>query len=100
MRAVKRKGNYVNGVTIESGSEGALVGDISGDLTLILSLSFVDVAGVIQGTIFGSVTSGLQSSEQSLSSTQDLDSGSRALGKVGKRTSLQDQFSTDLKEMI
>jgi len=88
--------SYVDGIAIESGGKGALVGNISGDLTLILSLSFVDVTGVVQGSVLGSVTSGLQSSEQSLFSTQDLDSGSRALGKVGKRTSLKDQFSTNL----
>lgn len=50
---------------------------------------------MVDETVFRSIVFGLQSSEQSLLSTQDLNSGSGVLGQVHQATSVADESSTD-----
>ena len=50
---------------------------------------------MVQKTVLGSVALSLQSSEESLLGTENLDGRCRVLGEVGQATSVRDKTSTD-----
>jgi hypothetical protein len=80
---------------VDTRSNRALVGEESRDATLVLGTGTANERRVVQQTILGGVTLGLQSTEKSLLSTENLDGGGRVLGQVGQATSVRDQTSTD-----
>lgn len=67
-------------VAIDTGSNGALVRKISGDLTLVLLVGSADEGRVEDETVLGSLTFSLKSTEQCLLGTQNLDRRCRVLG--------------------
>lgn len=52
----------------------------------MLSTGTADKSRVVDETVFGGVTLGLESSEKSLFGAEDLDSRSGVLGQVGEGT--------------
>lgn len=88
-------GGWLFGEVIDSRGDGALVGEESRDTTLVLRASLANERGVVQKTVLRSVALSLQSSEESLLSTKNLDGRRRVLGEVGQATSVRDKTSTD-----
>ena len=61
----------------------------------MLGSSLADHAGVVDETVLGSILLGLQSSEESFFSTEDLNCRGRVLGQVEEGTSVGNQTSAD-----
>jgi len=94
-QALSEFGCWSIGEAINSGGNGALVCQISGNSTLVLLLGTTNEGGVEDQTILWGLTFGLQSSEQSLLGTKKLDGGGWVLAQVGKATSVGDQLGAD-----
>ena len=48
-------------------------------------------------TIFGGISAGLESTKESLLSTQDLHGGRRVLGQVGEGAGVRDEAGSNLR---
>ena len=66
------------------GCNGALVGEVSGDPSLVLGSSPPDEGGVENEPVLRSVSSCLQDSEKSFLCAEDLNCASRVLGQIGQ----------------
>lgn len=80
---------------VDTGGNGTLVGEETRDTTLVLGTGATNERGVVQQTVLGGVTLGLQGTEKSLLGTENLDSGGGVLGQVGQATSVGDQTGTN-----
>jgi len=80
---------------VDSRGNGSLVGKETGDSALVLHAGAADEGGVVDQTVLGGVTLGLEGTEQSLLGTENLDSGGRVLGQVGQATGVGDETSTN-----
>lgn len=72
-------------------SNGALVGEESGNATLVLGTRAADEAGVVDETVLGGVTLGLEGAEEGLLGTENLDGGGGVLGEVGEGSGVRDE---------
>jgi len=88
-------GGWLLGEVIDSRGDGALVGEESRDTTLVLGAGLANKRGVVQKTVLRSIALSLQSSEESLLSTKNLDGRRGVLGEVGQATSVRNKTSTD-----
>jgi len=95
LEALSELGGWCIGEAINSGGDGALIGQISGDSTLVLLLGTSNEGGVEDQTILWGLTFGLQGSEQSLLSSKKLNGGGWILAQVGEATSVGDQLGAD-----
>lgn len=81
--------------SVASDTKGTLGSKGTGDFTLELGSSGINEGGLIDDTVFGSVVLGLDGFEEGFFSTEDLDSGSRALSKVDETSSVADKPGTN-----
>lgn len=95
LKGLTELGGGLLGEVVNSGGDGALVGKETRDATLVLGASSSNERGVVQKTVLGGVTLGLQGSEKGLLSTENLDRRSGVLGQVGQATGVGDQTSTN-----
>lgn len=80
---------------IDTGGNGTLVGKETGDSALVLGAGSSDEGRVVQETVLGGVTLGLQGTEKSLLGTENLNSGGGVLGQVGQATGVGDKTGSD-----
>lgn len=80
---------------IKSGSKRTLVGNISGQFTLVLSGSLSDISTVIENTILWGISLSLKSSEEGFLGSQNLDCRSWVLDQVGETSTVRDKFSSN-----
>lgn len=83
------------GKVVDSAGNGTLVGEVSGNATLVLGVGLADEGTVVDETELGSVALGLEGAEQGLLSTENLQSRGRVLGQVGQTSSLLDQAGSN-----
>jgi hypothetical protein len=83
------------GEVINSGSDRALVCKESRDSSLVLGASSANERGVVQQSVLGSVSLGLQSSEKSLLRAENLHGRSGILGQVGQASGMRNQTSAN-----
>jgi hypothetical protein len=83
------------GEVINPRSNGALVGQESGDAALVLGASASDEAGVVDETVLGGVSLSLQRAEEGLLGTENLDGGGGVLGEVGEGARVGDEARGD-----
>ena len=95
LESLTELGGWLLREVINSGSDGALVGKESRNSALVLGSSSANERGVVQETVFGSVPLSLQSSEEGLLCTKNLNGRGGVLGKVGQATSVRDKTGTD-----
>lgn len=87
--------NYLNKEVVEFAGQGTLVGQNTGNLTLVLGISSRDEGGVVKQSVLRSSGLGLQSSEKSLLGSKNLDGGSRQLSEVVKTSSVGQKSGSD-----
>ena len=80
---------------VNTRSDRALVGQVTGDATLILLACTPDEGRVEDETILRGLTTGLQGSEKGLLRTQDLDSRGGVLCEICQRPRVRDQLRAD-----
>lgn len=80
---------------VDSGGDGALVGEVPRDSALVLGRGAADERRVVDETVLGGVALGLQGAEQGLLGTQDLHGGGGALGQGSEGAGLLDQAGRD-----
>jgi len=95
LQSLTKLGGRSLGEVVDTRSNGALVGKETRNATLVLGASPANEGRVIQETILGSVTLGLQGTEESLLGTENLDRGGGVLGQIGQATSVGNQTGTD-----
>uniref|UniRef100_A0A7S3IMF5 Uncharacterized protein n=1 Tax=Strombidium inclinatum TaxID=197538 RepID=A0A7S3IMF5_9SPIT len=95
LEGLSELGGGVNREVIDTGSDGALVGQVSGNSTLVFLAGSSDERRVEDQTVFGSLTLGLQSSEQSLLGTEDLNGRGGVLRQVGQTTGVGNELGAD-----
>merc|ERR1719246_333534 len=74
-------GGWVLREAVHTCGDSALVGQIAGNTTLVLLGGATDEGRVEDETILGSLSLGLQGSEEGLLSTENLDGGGGELGE-------------------
>ena len=80
---------------VDTRSDRAFVGQVTGDATLILLACTPDKGRVEDETILRGLTTGLQGSEKGLLRTQDLDSRGGVLCEICQRPRVRDQLRAD-----
>lgn len=83
------------GKVVDTRGDGALVGEVAGDASLVAGLGLSDEGRVEDETVLGGVTTGLEGTEESLLSTENLDGGGGVLCEVDQASSVGDQTSSD-----
>ncbi|TKW50476.1 hypothetical protein CTA1_5542 [Colletotrichum tanaceti] len=73
-------GGGVLGVVVDTGGDGALVGQVAGDAALVLDGGLADEAGVVDETVLGGVALGLEGAEEGLLGAEDLERRGRGAG--------------------
>lgn len=76
------------GEAVDPARNGALVREEAGDPTLVLGAGTADEGRVVDETVLGGVALGLESAEEGLLSTEDLDRRGGVLGQVGQRAAI------------
>lgn len=88
LEAFTKLGGRGDAEAVDTRGDRALVGEVAGDLTLVLEASAADECGVEDKTVLGRLAFGLEGSEEGLLSTQNLDSRGWVLREVGQATSV------------
>jgi hypothetical protein len=80
---------------VNSRGNRALVGKETRDSALVLGSCATNERRMVQKTVLGCVSLGLESPEQGLLCTKNLNSRSRVLGQVGQATGVRNKTSTN-----
>lgn len=83
------------GKVVDSAGNRTLVGEVSGNATLVLGVGLADERTVVDETELGGVALGLEGAEQGLLGTKNLQGRGRVLGQVGQTSGLLDEAGSD-----